>query len=54
MAKILLKLLISNLKHDQYENGAIIILIATSGNQPYNVRLFHLSFTETCVENAAW
>lgn len=52
--KILLKLCISNWNEDQYENGAIVFLIATSGNQPYNVRLLHLSFMETGVKNAAW
>jgi len=44
MFKILLKLCKSNLKQDQYENGAIIFLIATSGNQPYNARLFYLIY----------
>lgn len=53
MVKILLKLCTSNLKPDQYGNGGIIFLIATSGNEHHNVRLLHLSFLATPVENAS-
>lgn len=54
VVKILLKLCISNLKQDQCEYGGIIFLIATSGIQPYNVGLFHVTFVETGVKNTAW